>query len=384
MRARREPPLEVSAAQRAALEHVRATARRERGAALARLRAVAEIPDLAVLVANVGRHGRVTLNFHPDRLLADGRTIAAAIGEDGRYRSQFETRVSNGARTAFPGGSRDRWEERLFGGAYHAPGVGGAERPKYGGLNLVNHPDGASPRFGSCHVRLRPEVNRRCTYCYGDSHDDPRDVGTIDAFECVLAGLLEGAAGSGYTLGVPEIDPIELLRHLPRRPVGVIPGAPPGRALDDYIEAQVHGPVDLAADAEAIVVDPSFRGTPSGRLLEDIARRCGIGLEWHAGFELAVEAVPADFRGPVMPPLAARIGREYAGPGGRLDAEVLGRAAASVVTTPERWAEWGSADEMLQYVKQLWHVLVRFGAPRAAGGPGGPGVAAASKERRSR
>jgi hypothetical protein len=102
VRARREPPLEVSAAQRAALEHVRATARRERGAALARLRAVAEIPDLAVLVANVGRHGRVTLNFHPDRLLADGRTIAAAIGEDGRYRSQFETRVSNGARTAFP------------------------------------------------------------------------------------------------------------------------------------------------------------------------------------------------------------------------------------------------------------------------------------------
>jgi hypothetical protein len=31
--------------------------------------------------------------------------------------------------------------------------------------------------------------------------------------------------------------------------------------LDDYIEAQVHGPVRLDADVEALVLDPSFRGT---------------------------------------------------------------------------------------------------------------------------
>ncbi len=30
--------------------------------------------------------------------------------------------------------------------------------------------------------------------------------------------------------------------------------------LDDYIEAHVHGPVDLAKDVEALVLDPSHRG----------------------------------------------------------------------------------------------------------------------------
>ncbi|MEV8400832.1 DUF3626 domain-containing protein [Streptomyces niveus] len=45
----------------------------------------------------------------------------------------------------------------------------------------------------------------------------------------------------------------------------------------------------------------------------------------------------------------------------------LGRAAACVVRDPAAWARWGTRDEVLQYVKQLWHVLVRFG--RARGGP---------------
>ena len=31
--------------------------------------------------------------------------------------------------------------------------------------------------------------------------------------------------------------------------------------LDDYIEAQVHGPVRLDRDVEALVLDPSFRDT---------------------------------------------------------------------------------------------------------------------------
>ncbi|WP_396888574.1 DUF3626 domain-containing protein [Micromonospora craniellae] len=33
-----------------------------------------------------------------------------------------------------------------------------------------------------------------------------------------------------------------------------------GRVLDDYVEAQVHGPVTLARDVRELVVDPSFRG----------------------------------------------------------------------------------------------------------------------------
>ena len=103
--------------------------------------------------------------------------------------------------------------------AYHADGVGAFDRPKYGGLNLAGHPDGASPRFGSCHVRLRPAVNHRATFTVGDTAFGPTDLGTIDAFAGVLAGLLERAAETGATLGLPGTDPMALLGSLATRPV---------------------------------------------------------------------------------------------------------------------------------------------------------------------
>jgi hypothetical protein len=114
----------LTAAQRAALRHVRAVALRDRPAALAvigrALAAVGVRHEPERLVAAIGRQGRITLNFHPDRLRVDGRTVAEALAIEGVYRSQFETRISNGGRTAYPGGYRDRWEERLlrFGAPY--------------------------------------------------------------------------------------------------------------------------------------------------------------------------------------------------------------------------------------------------------------------------
>ncbi|GAA1397292.1 DUF3626 domain-containing protein [Catellatospora coxensis] len=347
---------QLTTAQRAALDHMTGVATRQRPRALERLGA---LPDLSALVAAAAGHGRVTLNFHPDRLLADGRTVAESMAADGRYRSQFETGVTNGSRTAFLGGDRDRWEQALFGDAYLMPGTSPAERPLYGGLNLLGHPDGACPRFGSCHVRLRPSVNARCTVTLGDSHLGPADVGTLAAFEPVLAGLVEQVRATGTMLGRPGADPLTVLRELGRS----APAAEPGRALDDYLEVQVHGPVDLALDAEALVLDPSFRGTPVGDLLAALATRLGLGLEWHAGFELTAAEVGPDFRGPAIPPLAAEVCRRYAGAQGAFDAETVGRAAADMLQDPTSWSPWGTPDDLLQYVKQLWHTLVHTGRP---------------------
>jgi hypothetical protein len=105
------------------------------------------------------RDAAVTLNFHPDRLLADGRRVDEALLEEGVYRSQFETRISGGGQTAHPGGDRDRWERELFGGAYD--GAPAAERPRYGGLNLLRNRNGACPGFGSCHLRRSPASTTR-------------------------------------------------------------------------------------------------------------------------------------------------------------------------------------------------------------------------------
>ncbi|MCG5472421.1 DUF3626 domain-containing protein [Micromonospora sp. LAH09] len=353
----------LTPAQTAAVAYVRSLAVVERPAALATIArhlATATADDVhrpEHLLAAIGS-GRLTVNFHPDRLCADGRTVADALAGDGAYRSQFVTGISNGGLTAYPGGDRDRWEHRMFDGAYQRPGVTSAQRPTYGGLNLLDHADGACPRFGSCHLRLRPPVLSRATFCLGDSHLSPTVVGTADAFEAVLAGLLAGVAATGECLGRAGTDLATLARTLLDPPTG--PGTV-GRALDDYVEAQVHGTLDLAYDVEALVVDPSFAGTPTGATLESIAQRHGFPLRWHPGFVLAVDRVDAEFRGPAIPVLAARVHREFARAGEPVDAALIGRAAASVVAEPHRWADRGPIADTLQHLKQLWHVLVRHG-----------------------
>ncbi|MET8067920.1 DUF3626 domain-containing protein, partial [Micromonospora sp. NPDC005313] len=292
------PVATLTAAQSAALRHVRDVALRDRPAALAvvadHLAAAGVTYRYEEVVAAVTGYGRLTLNFHPDRVLRDGRTVVEALDEEGVYRSQFETGISNGGLTAYPGGDRDVWEQAMFGGAYQRPGVLPAERPKYGGLNLLDHADGACPRFGSCHLRLRPEVLARATFSFGDSHIGPTEFGTADVFEPVFAALLTATAGTGVALGVAGMDTGTLLRTLLRRREQESWRA--GRALDDYIEAQVHGDISLARDVEALVVDPSFRGTDVGRRLEAVAGRQGLALRFHPGFVLPVDGVDAEFR----------------------------------------------------------------------------------------
>ena len=250
---------------------------------------------------------RVTLHFHPDRLVR-GAPVLQSMATDGRYRSQFETGTGNGGLTAHPGGDRWRWESRLFGAAYdHAPP---AARPVYGSLDHRQRPVGGSPRFGSAHLRLNAASLARTTFCYPDSAGDPVDVGTAD--HCDLTDLLEAAAGAG--------DP-----------------------LDDYVEAHVHGGVLLTRDVEALVLDPCYRGTG----VEVDAHRLGVPVQWHPGFATTVATIAQHpgYRGRHVVEAAARIAA-----GGALTPRVIGDAAR---------ADHG--DE--QVLKRVWHCTARFGYP---------------------
>lgn len=370
----------LSSAQRAAMRRVDEAARRRQDAA--RERTAAILRNAGCTGETFGEameclraHARVALHFHPDRFCRKGTTVAESLLEDGRYRSQFETGLSSGGRSAFPGGDRDRWERTLFEGAYHGAGVAADERPKYGALELIRHPDGPIPRFGSCYLVLSASVSRRSSFTFSGSEQDlaPERLGTIERMDCVMAALLaevESGARAAVpwppfaapTLGIEDLTVSRLLdslrRELPSPPPDPTHG-PAGRVLDSCIEAQVHGRVDLRRDVERLVVDPAFEGTATGRILDEMCRRTGIVRQWHCGFQMPAEAVPDDFRGPAMPRLARRI----AG-GGMLDAAVIGEAEATLHTEPERWSDWGSRDETLQHLKQLWHVLVHHGAPR--------------------
>ncbi|MFE3991105.1 DUF3626 domain-containing protein [Streptomyces goshikiensis] len=248
---------------------------------------------------------RVTLNFHPDRE-AHGRPVLEALADDGVYRSQFVTGTSNGGLTAYPGGDRWRWESRIFNAAYDdAPAH---ERPAYGALNFRRKPVGAAPRFGSAHFRLTARTLTRTTFCYPDSFLEPSDF---------------GVAARMRLIELAEADRQD--------------------ALDDYIEAQVHGPVRLDRHVEALVLDPCYRGTA----VEAAARRLTCPVEWHPGFRLTVGELRRhpDYRGREYVELGARIAVD-----GVLDPRVVADAART-------------GDHDPQAVKKVWHCLARFGAP---------------------
>ncbi|WP_156399847.1 DUF3626 domain-containing protein [Phycicoccus sp. Soil748] len=252
---------------------------------------------------------RVTLNFHPDRL-HQGVPILRALATAGAYRSQFETGTSNGGLTAHPGGDRWRWEQRIFGGAYdRAPAD---QRPKYGALNHRLRSVGGAPRFGSAHLRLAPHTLERTTFCYPDSVFEPEHLGTATALDLTRRADDDLAAGT-----VEE--------------------------LDSYVEAHVHGVVDLALDVEALVLDPVYRGSD----VERAARDLPCALEWHEGFVVDLDTVRRHpgYRGPEVVALAEKVAVE-----GVLDPAVIGAAALSGAHDPQR-------------LKKVWHHLARWGAP---------------------
>ena len=148
----------------------------------------------------------------------------------------------------------------------------------------------------------------RTTFCYPDSVYEPNHFGT--------------AAGMGLA---PLVD------------------AHNGDCLDDYIEAQVHGPLSLTGDVEALVLDPCFSGTA----VQAAACALPCPLEWHDGFRLRVEDLRRhpEFRGPRYVELGTAPAQ-----GGVLDARMIGEAGRSGVHDP-------------QDLKRVWHYVACFGAP---------------------
>ena len=56
-----------------------------------------------------------------------------------------------------------------------------------------------------------------------------------------------------------------------------------------------------------------------------------------------------------------RIDQRFGGSLGMLDAAIIGKAAAQLHHDSSEWSDWGTFDETFQHLKQLWHVLVKYG-----------------------
>lgn len=245
--------------------------------------------------------GHVAVQFHPDWPFRHEGMVIQAIARDGIYRSQFETKISNGGLTAFPGGDRWHWESRLFAGRYDLAHP--SERPIYGALDRGRYAQGPAVRFGSAFLRLRQDVTSRSTFCFPDSAFAPVSVAGPET--------------------LPELQALAC--------------AAEHDDLDDYIEAHVHGGLRLDRDVESIVLDPCFRGTP----VEHEALKTGCPVEWHPGLRVSTAHLDPAYRGAEFVDLARSLGEE-------LTPAVIGSAARS-----------GLHD--LQSLKRVWHLLARFG-----------------------
>lgn len=194
----------------------------------------------------------MTLNFHPDVTVGE-RLVVERMAEHRRYRSQFETETISGDLTAHRGGERWKWQSRLFGPGYDTEAP--AFRPKYGAINHRNDPVGASRRFEFSHFRLRLHVSTRMTFCYPDSQLEPQNFATSDVRPLI-------ALSNANEL---SLDPW----------------------LDNYVEAHIHGPLIIAEDFDALVLDPSFKGTN----IEEAAALMRCPVEWHSGFSLSIDRI---------------------------------------------------------------------------------------------
>jgi hypothetical protein len=152
------------------------------------------------------------------------------------------------------------------------------------------------------------------------------------------------------------------------------------RALDDYIETHTHGPIGLAADADALLLDPSYRDTPTGAALVEAAARYQLAVQWHSGSQLTLGTFPTTT--PILnggeltrwqqfllsgraARLAGRVISEHAADRTRLTAAAIGAAACAFRREPAEWNEWGAPDPSLTVVKDLWRILAAHGKSHA-------------------
>ena len=310
-------------------------------------------------IENIKNYAKVGIHFHPDRPDQTFKTTIENLFDQGIYKNQFETFTSSGGLSAYKGGDRNKWEKILFGGSYNKFFIKDSERPKYGAIDLFHNPDGPSPRFGSCYFLLKPEVSKRCTFTYMDSHLNPKEKGTLEEFDLIMSGLLRDTFHYNNTLGENDISVKNLLIHLNNeliKPMEDLSNKNAKRHLNHYIEAQVHGNISLKEDVKIMVADPSFKETGIGDKIVQTCNKYSIKLLWHMGFSLKVNEVPDDFRGNEMPQLAKFITNEPS-----IDTHHLGLAVFDLYSNPKKWEKWGSQKDIIQKIKLLWHILVKYG-----------------------
>lgn len=342
--------------QKSAIEKVRAYAKTENAQHIAYLEEICSPfnVDLAILMNQILAKP-ITINFHPDRFSNNGKTIMDNLLNEGLYHGQFRTGTTNGDRSAFVGGDRFLWEQRIFFDVYPPESI---DRPKYGALNLFQYLDGGSVRFGSCYFALNQDAVHRCTFAYGDSFTNPQTLCTSDTLAAVLASLFKDVQTNLRILNqmvASEQEALAVLLTSFDTPKHM------GRNLDYCIEAHVHGDVSLKDDIDSFFIDESFQATSFAFQAENLCQKYDMKLHWIPKRQLGIRCIGDLFRGPKIPLLAQKIDLLFGNGQGVIHADLIGQASRDIELHPEEWADLGNKAQLFQSIKQLWHTVGYFG-----------------------
>lgn len=226
--------------------------------AVAKSKGISEA-DLEIIKAHV-RNAEVTINIPVDRFIDSlGKDVATLLEESGQVKNVFETGFSGGDNDTKV---RERVERNLFG--YKKIDEGSslrkrAERPRYAGVNATHSASGAADTssYGQSALVLTEEARARMTLTNDDTFSMGRDdVGTFDDLDHVLLARISDSMGKMWA------DTI--LAHAT--------GKRTRTQGFGYMEAQVHGGIDLERDVAAVRADfAEAFGTGSGEALLRIA-----------------------------------------------------------------------------------------------------------------
>uniref|UniRef100_A0A7S2Y6K0 Uncharacterized protein n=1 Tax=Entomoneis paludosa TaxID=265537 RepID=A0A7S2Y6K0_9STRA len=191
--------------------------------------------------------------------------VLTLLTKDTHYRNLFETNTSGGSNN--PSG-RLEWESTLFGNSYET-GCEGSLRPKYGCLNVTGDVRGCAKGryYGPLYITLHRHVRYRATMSDKDTGGRHDALATCDHYAHVLnryhdsdlCALLDVSTSAARRIGGASSS-----------------------GVATYKEVQIHGPVDLSTDVEALSVPGSHR-TASAALkksVEEFQKRSGCNVMW--------------------------------------------------------------------------------------------------------
>lgn len=230
--------------------------------------------DLQKCLEYLDKQAPLTVNLPPKVTVGDTEvSVFKSLQGEGRYKNLWERGGRRAANPKAPQRSPAFFlhkESKTFQAQYNA--VSPRERPKYGALNPLKLPQGGASVFGRGVLILKPEVKQRTTYVPRDSRFTEMDqVG----FQGAMAGCL-AAKSNDYLRQVMDVS-------LGNRAVGSYqPEEEPGAFTgSNYIEAHIHGDIDLANDLAGVALDRCYQGTQYAQDAEAFALQFKVPLEWY-------------------------------------------------------------------------------------------------------